>query len=164
MPLIKTFGAELAFDTASRALQVLGGVGYTRAYPVEQALRDSRVFAIYEGTTGMQAQDFLLRQCLPDDAAALASFFSIVRAECRGHAPILKIIERFADLMETVSSVADRDHLAAMAEPVMRAAWVATQAWLASRIEETASARFFMETAPEHLALCIAQAKAASQV
>lgn len=164
MPLIKTFGAELAFDTASRAIEILGAVGYTRAYPVEQALRDARVFAIYEGTTGMQARDFLLRQSLADDGAALASFLAIVRSECAGHSAILEIIQHFADLMDTVRRIADRERLAAMAEPVMRAAWVATRAWLTARIAGSASAQFFMETAPEQLALHIAQAKAASSV
>ncbi|MEI9963768.1 MAG: acyl-CoA dehydrogenase family protein [Caulobacteraceae bacterium] len=49
LPIAKTFGAETAFDTASEAVQVLGGAGYVKDWPVEQYLRDSRVLAIFEG-------------------------------------------------------------------------------------------------------------------
>ena len=59
LPIVKTLGGEIAFNNASDAIQVLGGAGYTREWPVEQALRDARVLTIFEGTTGMQAQDLL---------------------------------------------------------------------------------------------------------
>jgi len=162
LPLVKSFGAELAFDTASRAVQVLGGAGYTRDHPVEQALRDARVFAIYEGTTGIQAQDFLLRQCLADDGAALAVLLRRAGAECRGHAVAGVVVQRFADFMASIAASSDRRRLLAMAEPVMRAAWVAVQAWLAIRIAGTPEARLFLATAPQQLALQIARAEVAA--
>ncbi|MEQ9814905.1 MAG: acyl-CoA dehydrogenase family protein [Azospirillaceae bacterium] len=162
LPLIKTFGAELAFDTANRAIQVLGGAGYTRDHPVEQALRDARVFAIYEGTTGIQAQDFLLRQCLADDGAALAILLDRARAECGSQALASLILDRFEAFMQTVAAQTDRRRLLAMAEPVMRAAWVAVQAWLAVRIAGTPEARLFLATAPRQLALQIARADVAA--
>ncbi len=46
----KIFASELAFRTASEALQIAGGLGYSREYPYEQALRDSRINMIFEGT------------------------------------------------------------------------------------------------------------------
>ncbi|HKR90214.1 MAG TPA: acyl-CoA dehydrogenase family protein [Phenylobacterium sp.] len=64
LPIAKTFGAETGFDTASGAIQVLGGAGYTAEWPVEQILRDCRIHAIFEGTTGIQAHDLVLRRLL----------------------------------------------------------------------------------------------------
>ena len=49
-------------DVCSQAIQVFGGYGYIRDYPVEQLLRDVRIAPIYEGTNGIQAIDLLGRK------------------------------------------------------------------------------------------------------
>ncbi|MAK59878.1 MAG: acyl-CoA dehydrogenase [Ponticaulis sp.] len=67
LPSFKTIGSEIAFDASSKAIQVLGGAGYTREWPVEQALRDARVFTVFEGTSGIQALDLLHRRLLGGD-------------------------------------------------------------------------------------------------
>ena len=64
LPIAKTFGAECGFDSASGAIQVLGGAGYTAEWPVEQMLRDCRIHAIFEGTSGIQALDLVHRRVL----------------------------------------------------------------------------------------------------
>lgn len=87
LPLAKTFGGEMAFEAASGALQVLGGAGYTREWPVERYLRDARILTIYEGTTGMQAQDFLFRRLIRDRGAGLKAFVDRFRAERQDAAP-----------------------------------------------------------------------------
>ena len=46
----KVFGSELAFRAANEALQIAGGIGYSKEYPYEQAVRDSRINLIFEGT------------------------------------------------------------------------------------------------------------------
>jgi acyl-CoA dehydrogenase family protein 9 len=46
----KIFGSELAFKTANESLQIAGGIGYSKEYPYEQAVRDSRINLIFEGT------------------------------------------------------------------------------------------------------------------
>jgi acyl-CoA dehydrogenase family protein 9 len=46
----KVFASELAFRAANDALQIAGGIGYSRDYPYEQAVRDSRINLIFEGT------------------------------------------------------------------------------------------------------------------
>ena len=43
-------------------MQVYGGYGYTRDYPVERLMRDSKINSIYEGTNGIQAMDLLFRK------------------------------------------------------------------------------------------------------
>jgi alkylation response protein AidB-like acyl-CoA dehydrogenase len=85
LPITKNFGAETGFAVASEAIQVLGGAGYTREWPVEQALRDSRVLAIYEGTSGMQALDLLHRCLWREEGVPLHAFLKAARADAAAH-------------------------------------------------------------------------------
>jgi short/branched chain acyl-CoA dehydrogenase len=50
----KYFASQVAERTASRAVEVLGGVGFTKDYPVEKLYRDAKIGRIYEGTSNMQ--------------------------------------------------------------------------------------------------------------
>ena len=61
-PLVKAYSSDTAFRVAEIAIQVHGGVGYTRDYPVEQYCRDAKIFSIYEGTNGIQALDLVARK------------------------------------------------------------------------------------------------------
>ncbi|MBI4951092.1 MAG: acyl-CoA dehydrogenase [Myxococcales bacterium] len=61
-PLIKAYASDMAFQVSEAAIQVMGGVGYTQDYPVEQHCRDAKIFSIYEGTNGIQALDLVARK------------------------------------------------------------------------------------------------------
>jgi acyl-CoA dehydrogenase len=50
----KAFAADSAMQTALDAVQVFGGYGYSREYPVEKLMRDAKIFQIYEGTSQIQ--------------------------------------------------------------------------------------------------------------
>ena len=52
--MAKLFGSQVAESTASKAIEILGGVGFTKDYPVEKLYRDAKIGRIYEGTTNMQ--------------------------------------------------------------------------------------------------------------
>jgi butyryl-CoA dehydrogenase/short/branched chain acyl-CoA dehydrogenase len=54
--MAKLFASEAAERTASQAVDLLGGVGFTREYPVEKLYRDAKIGKIYEGTSNMQLQ------------------------------------------------------------------------------------------------------------
>ncbi len=54
-PLLKWFSSEKAVEVARRAIQIHGGCGYIKEYPVQKFLRDAMVFPIYEGTSQIQA-------------------------------------------------------------------------------------------------------------
>lgn len=45
---------DIAVQNALDAIQILGGYGYSREYPVEKLLRDAKIFQIYEGTNQIQ--------------------------------------------------------------------------------------------------------------
>ncbi|MEM9453236.1 MAG: acyl-CoA dehydrogenase [Myxococcota bacterium] len=62
IPVLKAHCTDLAFEMASTAVQVYGGYGFVKEYPVEQLVRDSKIQAIYEGTNGIQAMDLLGRK------------------------------------------------------------------------------------------------------
>lgn len=81
LPIAKDMSARLGFDVASEAIQVLGGAGYTREWPVERRLRDARVFAVFEGTTGIQATDLLHRRLWRERGEGIRRFVEIARAE-----------------------------------------------------------------------------------
>jgi butyryl-CoA dehydrogenase/short/branched chain acyl-CoA dehydrogenase len=54
--MTKYFCSQVAERVASEAIEILGGVGYTKDYPVEKFLRDAKIGKIYEGTSFMQLQ------------------------------------------------------------------------------------------------------------
>ncbi|WP_417210014.1 acyl-CoA dehydrogenase family protein [Antarctobacter sp.] len=129
LPLAKTFGGELGQDNASAAIQVLGGAGYTREWPAERHFRDVRIATIYEGTTGMQAQDLVLRRLLKDNRALDA--FADTVPDDRSVTPLLA---RFADLIGRLK-VADTKARLYAADAVLRAAWCVQSAVLAVRLQ-----------------------------
>jgi alkylation response protein AidB-like acyl-CoA dehydrogenase len=62
IPVAKGYVTDRSFEMCSQGLQVFGGYGYIREYPMEQLLRDCRITMIYEGTNGIQAMDLLGRK------------------------------------------------------------------------------------------------------
>ncbi|MEM1216610.1 MAG: acyl-CoA dehydrogenase, partial [Bacteroidota bacterium] len=61
-PIVKTFPSEKGREAVDNGLQVLGGYGFCSDFVLQQYYRDIRIFAIYEGTTGIQSQDLLGRK------------------------------------------------------------------------------------------------------
>ncbi len=61
-PIAKGYVTDRAFDVCNLGVQIFGGYGYIREYPMEQLLRDCRITPIYEGTNGIQAMDLLGRK------------------------------------------------------------------------------------------------------
>jgi alkylation response protein AidB-like acyl-CoA dehydrogenase len=62
IPIAKGYVTDRAFDVCNLGMQVFGGYGYIKEYPLEQLLRDCRITPIYEGTNGIQAMDLLGRK------------------------------------------------------------------------------------------------------
>lgn len=62
IPVAKGYVSDRAFDVCNLGVQIFGGYGYIKEYPMEQLLRDCRITPIYEGTNGIQAMDLLGRK------------------------------------------------------------------------------------------------------
>ena len=71
-PIAKSWPSEWCLEANSLAIQVHGGYGYTRDFPVEQYWRDNRLNMIHEGTHGIQAADLLGRKVLLENGHAMA--------------------------------------------------------------------------------------------
>ena len=69
-PIVKSWPSEWCLEANSLAIQVHGGYGYTRDFPVEQYWRDNRLNMIHEGTHGIQALDLLGRKVVMDGGKA----------------------------------------------------------------------------------------------
>jgi alkylation response protein AidB-like acyl-CoA dehydrogenase len=145
LPLVKTLGGEVAFDTASEAIQVLGGAGYVNDWPIEQALRDSRVFTLYEGTSGMQALDLVHRRLWRDEGRGLKSFLDLARAdlddsaEAAAAAFVLDCLEDAAEILQGYQGESREAEAGSYA--FLELAGLAATGWIALRLSKLDDAR-----------------------
>ena len=79
-PIAKSWPSEWCLEANSLAIQVHGGYGYTRDFPVEQYWRDNRLNMIHEGTHGIQGLDLLGRKVVMQEGAGLALLARTVNA------------------------------------------------------------------------------------
>ena len=80
IPIVKGWGTEVAQKTAYLGVQVHGGMGYIEESGAAQYVRDARITTIYEGTTGIQANDLIGRKIARDGGKAM---FAVIE-EMRG--------------------------------------------------------------------------------
>ena len=73
IPIVKGWCTDQASELASLAVQVHGGMGFIEETGVAQTLRDARITSIYEGTTGIQANDLVGRKLGRDRGAAMSA-------------------------------------------------------------------------------------------
>ncbi len=73
IPICKAWSSDMGFRVTEMAVQVYGGYGYCREYPVEQFLRDVKIASIYEGTNGIQALDLVGRKLTVNRGALFKS-------------------------------------------------------------------------------------------
>ncbi|WP_332819629.1 acyl-CoA dehydrogenase family protein [Sphingopyxis sp.] len=139
LPIVKTMGGETGFDVASDAIQILGGAGYTKEWPVEQRLRDARVLTIFEGTTGMQAQDLLFRQLRKDGGAPYRAFLTEARCEAENCPPLAEALDC---LEQTTARLTHPGHDARAAEwsatGYLALASAVAAGWIAAALLRTA--------------------------
>ncbi len=79
-PVVKGWCTETSQSLASMGVQVHGGMGYVEETGAAQHYRDARITTIYEGTTGIQANDFVGRKILRDGGQALQTLIADIRA------------------------------------------------------------------------------------
>ncbi|MBN8807588.1 MAG: acyl-CoA dehydrogenase C-terminal domain-containing protein [Sphingomonas sp.] len=80
-PVIKGYGTDIGYATATNAQQVYGGHGYIQEWGMEQYVRDARIAMIYEGTNGVQAMDLVGRKLASNGGRAVQALFKVVGDE-----------------------------------------------------------------------------------
>ena len=95
-PVVKGWCTEQAVDVASLGMQVHGGVGYVEDTGVAQYWRDARVTPIYEGTTGIQANDLVGRKIVGDGGAAAGALMAEMRAHMDDAASVHELLRPVA--------------------------------------------------------------------
>jgi butyryl-CoA dehydrogenase len=142
-PICKAWPSIYGPRANDLAIQVLGGYGYTRDYPVEQHYRDNRLNPIHEGTNGVQALDLLGRKVGAAGGAGmklLAVRIDATIAEARTHAALVAIagaldsawarIVALTTRMNTVLAQGKRDEALADASLYLEAFGHVVVAWL----------------------------------
>ena len=81
-PIVKSWPSEFCLKANELAIQILGGHGYTREYPVEQYYRDNRLNPIHEGTHGIQSLDLLGRKLGQNGGAGLKQLVRLIAGTC----------------------------------------------------------------------------------
>jgi alkylation response protein AidB-like acyl-CoA dehydrogenase len=79
IPIVKGWSTEIGVSMTSLGIQVHGGMGYIEETGAAQFLRDARIATIYEGTTGIQANDLLGRKIARDSGAAMTALINDMR-------------------------------------------------------------------------------------
>jgi alkylation response protein AidB-like acyl-CoA dehydrogenase len=108
-PIAKAWPSQWCLHANELAIQVLGGYGYTRDYPLEQCYRDNRLNPIHEGTNGIQALDLLGRKVRLNDGAGLALLLQTIQATAArarsdaGLADYATALSRCADRIEATT-------------------------------------------------------------
>ncbi len=98
-PIAKSWPSEWCLEGNSHAIQILGGYGYTRDFPVEQHWRDNRLNMIHEGAHGIQAQDLLGRKVALDGGG-----FDLVLAQMARGAEAARRVEGLAEMADQLTS------------------------------------------------------------
>lgn len=149
-PIAKAFLTETGIEAANQGVQVLGGHGYICEWGMEQIVRDARIGAIYEGTTGIQALDLLGRKVLTSQGEALAAFTREVHLFCREQAdneairefvePLSSFNREWGDITMKLgkSAMKDREEVGAASFDYLMYSGYGVMAYLWARMAEVA--------------------------
>jgi len=139
-PIAKSWPSEWCLEANSLAIQIHGGYGYTRDFPVEQYWRDNRLNMIHEGTHGIHGMDLLGRKVRMDGGRAMellaqritdTAARARVQPELAGYAAALQSAwERIAAATRAAWSAGDPGAALANAVPYMQAFGHGVLAWI----------------------------------
>ena len=146
-PVIKGWCTETANEIAYLCMQVHGGAGYIEETGVAQLLRDARITTIYEGTTGIQANDLVTRKVARDGGAALLGLMHVMQQTCatleehgaeslsRIAKPLSRAVDALAQAAEYIVNHHDSDvrGVLAGAVPFLRLFGIVAGGWMMAR-------------------------------
>ena len=126
-PIVKSWPSKYSQESLSDAIQVLGGAGYTRDYPVEMYYRDNRLNPIHEGTEGIQGNDLLGRKVTQANGRGLQVLLEQIGADLKASEGLEGVAEIRAALQTAASQCQ-----AAFSAIVSRAAELGPDLYLAN--------------------------------
>ncbi|MDA9942592.1 acyl-CoA dehydrogenase [Luminiphilus sp.] len=139
-PVAKSWPSEYTLEANKHAIQILGGYGYTREYPVERHYRDNRLNPIHEGTHGIQGMDLLGRKVNLAGGVTLSIFEEEMQPALEaaaGRETLAAMGEALTDIwqlvkrtVETVNQEADTVARLSSATPFLDAFGHVVIAWL----------------------------------
>ena len=139
-PIAKSWPSEWCLEANSLAIQVLGGYGYTRDFPVEQYWRDNRLNMIHEGTHGIQGLDLLGRKVVMQGGAGLKLLADRIKATIERAGPLPGLVapgdqlaaawQRLLAATESAWSTGVPEEALANATPYLQAFGHVVLAWL----------------------------------
>ena len=103
-PIAKAYVSDRAYEVCNHGIQIYGGYGYIKDYPMEQLVRDCRITMIYEGTNGIQAMDLFGRKLGMKDGKAVMDLFTKMMATVSK----AKTIDQTRELAKKVENVVTR--------------------------------------------------------
>lgn len=106
-PICKSWPSEFCLEANKLAIQILGGYGYTREYPVERYYRDNRLNHIHEGTHAIHGIDIMGRKVHMADGAALQALeaeISDTISLANGYTDLVVYCQDLSDAMQAVQS------------------------------------------------------------
>jgi acyl-CoA dehydrogenase len=139
IPIVKGGGTEMGIEVTSLGIQIYGGMGFIEETGAAQHWRDSRITTIYEGTTGIQANDLLFRKLMRDQGATARYVFGEVAATAKA------------------LGASPRPELQAIAKRLGEAlqAWVKATEWLAANAKTGLSGVLTAAVPYLHLAVTV---------
>jgi hypothetical protein len=102
-PVAKAYGSDISFRVTETAMQVYGGYGYMKDYPIEQFLRDEKAHSLFEGTNGIQALTLTDRNLGRDSEALFKGHLEDISKFCnenKGH----RTLAQYMEILETAKN------------------------------------------------------------
>ena len=106
-PLIKGYFPDFSYQLITEAIQVLGGVGFCREFPVEQYARDVKIESIWEGTTYIQSLDLVGRKMLKDGGTAFGELMAEIAATAKNGKSQDALAQEYDLLIRAVAAVTE---------------------------------------------------------
>jgi butyryl-CoA dehydrogenase len=104
-PVVKSWSSKYGVAANDLAIQVLGGAGYTREYPLEQYYRDNRLNPIHEGTEGIHGIDILGRKVMLNNGEMFKHFADTLQHSCTELAGTEHCANMASDLNKAVNEL-----------------------------------------------------------
>lgn len=123
-PIVKGYITDKALEVCSHGVQIYGGYGYISEFPVEQLMRDCRIFMIYEGTNGIQAMDLLGRKLSMNKGESFNYFLNQMKktiAEAKKIDGIQNLVEKVTHAVSRLEALAKEIGQRARSEKVLNA-------------------------------------------